>query len=207
MYVLIIALLLFVVPLPASAQVQVNLGISFSAPPQLVEVPEVQAVQYVPTASANVFFYGGQYWVYANGAWYYAGGYNGPWVLAAPEYVPQPLLIVPVTYYRRPPSEWRGYHPGAPPHWATNYGRSWSGRREVFVAPHSQPVHEQPAHQQAVHEQAARPPPKAQAAYAQPVHAAPPPHAAQQERAPERGPVKEEKPTQEHGGEEGQAHH
>jgi hypothetical protein len=198
MYVFVIALLLFFVPLPASAQVQVDLGVSFSVPPQLVAVPEVQAVQYVPTASANVFFYGGQYWVYANGGWYYSGGYNGPWALAVPEYVPQPLLIVPVTYYRRPPPEWRGYHPGVPPRWATSYGRSWSGQREVFVAPHGQPVHSQP-----MHEQAARPaPPKEQAVHAQAVHEAPPPHAVQEQRQPERAPVKEERPPAEHAGEE-----
>jgi hypothetical protein len=189
MYVFIIALLMFFVPLPASAQVQVNLGINFSAPPPLVAVPEVQAVQYVPTASANLFFYGGQYWAYANGTWYYSSGYNGPWVLAAPAYVPQPLLIVPVTYYRRPPPEWRGYHPGVPPRWDSNYGRSWSGKREAFVEPHGQPAHNQPVHD---------------TAHAQPVHEAPPPHAVHEERPPERAPVKEEHPP-EHGGEEG--HH
>jgi hypothetical protein len=198
MYVFFVALLLLLVPVPASAQVQVNLGINFSTPPPLVAVPEVQAVQYVPTASENVFFYGGQYWVYANGGWYYSGGYNGPWVFAAPEYVPQPLLIVPVTYYRRPPPEWRGYHPGVPPRWASNYGHSWSGHREVFVAPHGQ----QPVHNPPMHEEQRPPPPREQAVHAPPPHEAPPPHAVQQERQPEHAPAKEERPPAEHGGEE-----
>jgi hypothetical protein len=201
MYMWIVALLLFLVPLPASAQVQVNLGINFSAPPPLVVVPEVQAVQYVPSASENVFFYNGQYWVYANGGWYYAGGYNGPWVLSAPQYVPQPLLIVPVTYYRRPPPEWRGYHPGIPPQWGTNYGRSWQGHRETFVPPHGAPAR-QPA--------PARPPPPREAVvHEQPAHQGPPPGAVHEQHAPEHAaPHGEEHPAEhppEHGGEEG--HH
>jgi hypothetical protein len=53
------------------------------SPPRLVVVPEVQAVRYVPTASANLFFYGGKYWAFANGGWYTSRGYNGPWVVVA----------------------------------------------------------------------------------------------------------------------------
>jgi hypothetical protein len=203
MYVWILALLLLLLPVPASAQVQVNLGINFAAPPQLVAVPEVSTVQYVPSATANVFFYGGQYWVFANGGWYYSGGYNGPWVVAQPEYVPQPLLIVPVTYYRRPPPEWRGYHPGIPPTWGNTYGRSWQGHRETFVPPHGAPPHQPyarppPPHEQTAH--AAPPPPREQN-----VHPAPPPHAVQEARPPERAPVREaapaehERPPAEHG--------
>ncbi len=180
MYVLLVALLAFLVASPASAQVQVNLGINFAAPPQLVAVPEVQTVQYVPAASANVFFYGGQYWAYANGGWYYAGGYNGPWVYVAPAYVPQPLLIVPVTYYRRPPPAWRGWHPGMPPQWGETYGRSWTGKREVFVPPHGQPPpphgqmeREQPPHSQQVREEPHQGPPPQQHP---PPKETPPPH-------------------------------
>ncbi len=181
MYFILVALLACLLAAPASAQVQVNLGFSFPAPPQLVVVPEVQAVQYVPTASANVFFYGGQYWAFANGNWYSSGGYNGPWVFVAPEYIPQPLLIVPVTYYHRRPSNWRGWHPGLPPQWANNYGHSWNGRHEEFIAPHgAQPAHyppahyeepmKQPPHAQPMHEEPqARPPPQQH----------PPPHEAQ----------------------------
>jgi hypothetical protein len=202
MYLWIVALLLFFVPLPVSAQVQVNLGINFSAPPPLVVVPEVQAVQYVPSASENVFFYGGQYWAYANNGWYYAGGYNGPWVLAAPQYVPQPLLIVPVTYYRRPPPEWRGYHPGIPPRWDTNYGRSWQGHRETFVAPHGAPAY-QPARPPPSGHQG--PPPAAVHEERAPAHQGPPPAAVHQERPPEHAAPHGEEHPAEHGGEEG--HH
>ena len=195
MYALIAALLLFLLPLPVAAQVEVNLGINFSAPPQMVVVPEVQAVQYVPTANANYFFYGGRYWVFANGGWYYSGGYNGPWVVCAPEYVPQPLLIVPVTYYRRPPPEWRGWTRGVPPRWATNYGHSWSGKREVFV-----PVYGH-SHSQASY---AHPPPQKE----QSVHESSHPHAVEEARPAEHAQPHEaehEKAPPEHGGEEG--HH
>jgi hypothetical protein len=183
----LIVLLACLAAAPGLAQVQVNLGINFAAPPQLVAIPEVQAVQYVPTASTNYFFYGGRYWVFTNGTWYYAGGYNGPWVLCAPAYVPQPLLIVPVTYYRRPPSEWRGWHPGMPPQWSTDYGRSWSGKREAFVVPHGQPaMHEEPYHGQPVRE--APPPRQSEMREApQPQHPPPPRAPAEREEHPEHG--------------------
>jgi hypothetical protein len=226
MYVVIVALLAFLLALPASAQVQVNLGINFAAPPPMVEVSEVSSVQYVPTASANLFYYGGQYWVFQDGAWYYAGGYNGPWVVAAVEYVPQPLLIVPVTYYRRPPPAWRDWNHGQPPQWGNNYGRSWSGKREVFVAhsqpvhenhpqsvqqqPHPQPVQQQPHPQQPVQQPAHAPPPQ------QPAHAPPPPHEqphpqptheqpAPHPQAKPPAPAEHEKAPEQHGSEEG--HH
>ncbi len=119
MYLLIVALLAFFVALPASAQVAVDIGINLPAPPALEVVAEAPSVQYVPTADANLFFYGGQYWAYTNNGWYYSGGYNGPWIGVGPEFVPQPLLIVPVTYYRRPPPAWRGWQGGRPPGGAT----------------------------------------------------------------------------------------
>ena len=78
MRVLIGAILAFALAAPADAQVQVNIGIHLPAPPPLIVVPEVRAVQYVPSAPANLFFYGGQYWAFANGGWHVSGGYNGP---------------------------------------------------------------------------------------------------------------------------------
>jgi hypothetical protein len=152
MYLVIVALLAFFVALPASAQVAVDIGINLPAPPALEVVAEAPSVQYVPSADANLFFYGGQYWAYTNNGWYYSGGYNGPWIGVGPEFVPQPLLIVPVTYYRRPPPAWRGWQGGRPPQWGHDYGRSWSGKREVFVPrgqAHPAAVREKPAAQRA----------------------------------------------------------
>src|SRR3989442_5015872 len=90
----------------AAAQVSVNIGINVPAPPHLVVVPATP-VMYAPAVEANYFFYGRQYYVFTNGGWYVAPRYNGPWVVVAPEFIPRPILAVPVRYYRAPPAEWR----------------------------------------------------------------------------------------------------
>src|SRR5262245_42106758 len=89
----------------AQAAINVNLGINLGAPPALAVVPGT-AVSYAPTVPGNYFVYGGQYYVFANGVWYASRGYNGPWVLVAPAYVPRPLLAVPVQYYHVRPRAW-----------------------------------------------------------------------------------------------------
>ena len=85
---------------------RVNIGINLPAPPPLVPIPSAPAIEYAPQVDANYFFYGGEYYVFSNGAWYASRGYNGPWVAMRPEFVPRPLLAVPVQYYRRPPRAW-----------------------------------------------------------------------------------------------------
>ena len=77
MYTLIVGTLLAVVmATPVYAQVHVDIGIHFPAPPPLVVVSETPQVQYVPTAPAmpadpaNLFFYNGQYWAFVNGGWH-----------------------------------------------------------------------------------------------------------------------------------------
>jgi hypothetical protein len=128
LYVLIGVLVLFMAG-PAAAQVHVDIGIHLPAPPQLVVVPGVPAVHYAPAAPSNLFFYGGQYWIFNNGGWYVANGYNGPWILVAPHYVPRPVLFVPVRYYRVPPGHWAHWHPQAPPRWDHEWGNEWAERR------------------------------------------------------------------------------
>src|SRR5215831_19370542 len=86
-------------------------------------------VAYAPDVSANYFQYGGQYYVFNNGGWYTARGYNGPWVAVAPQYVPRPLLTVPVRYYHAPPPAWRGWRHDAPPRWQHTWGRDWHAER------------------------------------------------------------------------------
>ena len=71
-------------------------------PPQLVVVPGMP-VYYAPGGNFNYFVYGGRNYVFHNGAWFYATAYNGPWTYIALEHVPQPVLSVPVQYYRVPP--------------------------------------------------------------------------------------------------------
>jgi hypothetical protein len=172
MYLLIVALVAFLVALPASAQVAVDIGINLPAPPQMQVVAEAPSVQYIASGDANLFLYGGQYWAYSNNGWYYSSGYNGPWIGVGPEFVPQPLLIVPVNYYHRPPPGWRSWTRGRPPQWGNNYGRSWSGKREVFVS-HGEPArdaHPAPVREKAAVEHAA---PRAEPARAEPARAEP----------------------------------
>jgi hypothetical protein len=108
----------------ARSEVRVNIGINLPAPPALVAVPATP-VMYAPSVGANYFFYGGQYYVYANGGWYVGPGYNGPWVVVAPEFVPRPILAVPVRYYRYAPREWGHVRREGPPPWAPAWGRRW----------------------------------------------------------------------------------
>ena len=126
----VVALLAVFLATPAGAQVHVDIGIRFPGPPPLVVVPEVPAVHYVTTGPANLFFYGGQYWIFSNGGWYMSRAYNGPWVGVTPHYVPRPVLLVPVQYYRVPPGHWRAWNHHAPPRWGNEWGREWAARRE-----------------------------------------------------------------------------
>lgn len=133
---------LAVVPSRAPARVSVQLGINLPAPPQLVPVPDTP-VMYAPGVPANYFFYGGGYYVYAGGAWYLGRGYNGPWVVVAPAYVPRPILAVPLGYYRVPPRGWRRGRHEAPPHWASRWGRRWEEHPEHPRGGHRERGHEE----------------------------------------------------------------
>jgi hypothetical protein len=113
------------VPGHARVDVSINLG----APPQLVPVPAQAGVAYAPNVDANYFTYGGRYYVFTNGAWYSSRSYNGPWAVVAPEYVPRPLLSVPVQYYHRPPAQWRHWRRAEAPRWQKHWGRRWDERR------------------------------------------------------------------------------
>jgi hypothetical protein len=112
---------------PSQAQVSVNIGINLPAPPPLVAIPQ-SPIAYAPNVDGNYFFYGRQYYVFVNGVWYVSPGYNGPWTALAPEYVPRPLLAVPLGYYRRPPEAWRQWSREAAPRWEPAWGRRWEER-------------------------------------------------------------------------------
>jgi len=114
----------------AQAEVQVSIGINLPRPPALVAIPSSPVV-YAPSVHANYFFYGGQYYVFLNDAWHVSrGGHNGPWVVLAPEFIPRPILGVPVTYYRVPPPHWRTWHRHEAPRWHSSWGHRWEERRE-----------------------------------------------------------------------------
>lgn len=128
---IVVVLLVSVLVTPAAAQVHVDIGIGIQlpAPPQLVIVPEVRAVQYAPSAPANLFFYGNQYWAFANNGWHVSAGYNGPWIVVGPQFVPRPVLLVPVNYYRVPPGHWKQWQKQQPPRWDNEWGREWGHKR------------------------------------------------------------------------------
>jgi len=134
MLVLLAALLALLAAAPAAdaqVQVHVDLGFHLPAPPRLVVVPQVPAVQYVPAAAApgNIFFYNGQYWVFQAGGWYVSGAYNGPWVVVGPQFVPRPVLLVPVQYYHVPPGHWKKWERARAPHWREEWGPEWADKR------------------------------------------------------------------------------
>src|SRR5216117_3207526 len=103
-------LLVAAVAIPAHAQVNVNIGIRLPGPPALVVVPGTP-VYYAPRAPANVFFYGHQYWVFAETGWHVGPSWNGPWAVVQPVYVPVPLLQISIGHYPVPPPPWRGRRP------------------------------------------------------------------------------------------------
>jgi hypothetical protein len=47
----------------------------------------------------------------------------------APDYVPLFVLRVPVRYYHRPPSYFRGWQADAAPRWGQHWGSAWESRR------------------------------------------------------------------------------
>lgn len=128
----IIALLTFVLAATAHAQINVDLGIRLPTTPRLVVVPEVRSVQYAPAAPANLFVVHGQYWAFARGVWYVSSRHSGPWLAVPPQFVPQPLLLVPVRYYPHPPGGWKKWHHDKPPRWGDEWGRQWEAERRAW---------------------------------------------------------------------------
>ena len=111
-------------PVRVHAQVRVDIGIQLPAPPPFVVIPGLP-VYHAPSAPANVFFYGHQYWAFQGGGWYFGQSWNGPWAIVEPARVPAPILQVPVRYYPAPPAEWKEWRRDAPPRWEQHYGRDW----------------------------------------------------------------------------------
>jgi len=123
----------------ADAQVSVNIGINLPGPPRLVAVPATPVVMYAPSVGANYFFYGSRYYVFANDGWFVSPGYNGPWTIVAPEFVPRPILRVPVQYYRVPPPGWKGWQRASAPRWEPRWGQRWAEHHAVKPAQHQHP--------------------------------------------------------------------
>ncbi|MBI3454883.1 MAG: hypothetical protein HY002_03720 [Candidatus Rokubacteria bacterium] len=104
-----------------SLSIGINIGsppppppVVVATPPQLVVIPGTP-VYYAPGLNVNFFFHKGRYYTFHESAWFVAAAYNGPWTFVAVEHVPQPILAVPVRYYKVPPGHWKKH--GRPP-WA-----------------------------------------------------------------------------------------
>lgn len=123
---ILVAAALGLLPPPAAARTDVQIGINIGAPPQLVVVPRMP-VYYAPAVPYNYFAYGGQYYLFHADTWYFAPTYNGPWAIIAVEYVPLPILRVPVPYYNVPPGHWKKK---GPPPWAPAWGHRKKWKHE-----------------------------------------------------------------------------
>ena len=121
---LILSIMIAGMSLPVRAHADISIGINFSAYPDLVPLPGYP-VYYAPQVDANLFFYDGMYWVYANDGWYSSSWYNGPWNYVQPSFVPYYVLRVPVRYYRRPPVFFRGWNRADAPRWGEHWGGGW----------------------------------------------------------------------------------
>ena len=98
----ILLALVLVFPILPVAAVDVGIRISlpppivFSAPPQMVVIPETY-VYVVPDLDADIFFYRGWWWRLWEGRWYRSRSYNSGWGY---------YRNVP-SFYREIPSGWR----------------------------------------------------------------------------------------------------
>ena len=120
----ILLALVFVLPTPAMAGVNVDVNISlpppivFAAPPALVVLPETY-VYVVPDSDVDIFFYGGWWWRPWEGRWYRSRSYSSGW-----------------GYYRSVPS----FYGQIPNDWRNDYREHrWKGRQwDHRLIPHKQ---------------------------------------------------------------------
>jgi len=74
----------FVLPVPTMARVDVGINISlpppivFASPPEMVVLPETN-IYVVPDSDADIFFYDGWWWRPWEGRWYRSHYYNSGW--------------------------------------------------------------------------------------------------------------------------------
>jgi len=72
------------------------------SPPRIVIVPGTQ-VYTVPTASYNVFVYGGQYYSFHHGTWFHSPRHGAAWTPVAIAAVPVQVRTVPAKHWKTPP--------------------------------------------------------------------------------------------------------
>jgi hypothetical protein len=85
LFATILFVLAAVVPVPAMAQVSVNIGIAlpppvtFAAPPDVIILPDTYDVYVVPGINIDLFFWNGWWWRLWEGRWYRSHYYDRGW--------------------------------------------------------------------------------------------------------------------------------
>ncbi len=109
-----IVMALFIVPCLAQARVDIRISfplpppIVFSAPPEMVVLPETE-VYVAPDYDQDIYFYGGWWWRPWGGRWYRSLNYDSGW-----------------EFYNGVP----GWYGGVYPRWRDNYrNHMWGGQR------------------------------------------------------------------------------
>lgn len=115
-----------VVPVPAMAGTSVSIGINlppivFTAPPDVVVIPDTDDVYVAPDINVELYFWNGWWWRPWDGRWYSSHYYDRGWVY---------YERVPVFYYDVDPG-WRGYY----------RDRVWYGHRWNYVRIPHQHLH------------------------------------------------------------------
>jgi len=101
-----LAALMTVVSVPTTAQVSINIGIPlpppvvFSAPPDVIALPDTPDVYACPDIGVDLFFYNGWWWRLWDGRWYRSRYYDRGWGYF--NHVPR--------FYSSIDPGWRGYY-------------------------------------------------------------------------------------------------
>lgn len=90
------------VPAATRINTRVSPPVVLASPPRLVVIPG-SPVRLASETDFNVFVHGGHYYSFHDGVWFHATTHRGPWSGIGIKHVPQPVLAVPVKYYKIPP--------------------------------------------------------------------------------------------------------
>jgi len=74
------------------------------SPPRVVIVPGTQ-VYTVPSASYDVFVFGGQYYSYHHGTWFHSPRHGAAWTPVAVNVVPVPVRTLPAKHWKGGPPQ------------------------------------------------------------------------------------------------------
>lgn len=100
-------------PVPAPAQVGVQIHVNIPVNPPLVVVQP--GIQVVENWDEEVFYTGGFYWVHRDGYWYRATSPRARWVYVEPRRVPPGLVRMPPGQYKHYRGKAWKEHRGGPP--------------------------------------------------------------------------------------------